>query len=237
MTEHLRERRAGPAPRHRRDTFKGFENRVLLEQLLAYAVRGRKDLGALSATLVERFSGLRGVLDATPEDLKGAAGLGESSVVFLKLVKETAGAYLKEKMMGRDAIRNMKDVLDYLSLTLSGERVEKFLAVYLNAKNEVISVDTLHEGTINQTVVYPRKAIERAFKHDARAVIFVHNHPSGDATPSSVDRQLAKTLDRAALAVDLIVHDHIIIGKNANFSARENGWIIGFPMHASQARD
>lgn len=198
----------------------------MLERLLSYAVK-EKDLADVSSGLMKRFKGLRGVLDASHEELKDSGWVGENGAVFLKFVKEAAGVYLKERMMGRDALRNMKCVLDYLSLTLSGERIEKFLAIYLNSKNEVLSVDVLHEGTINQTVVYPRKAIERAFRHKACGVIFVHNHPSGDSTPSAMDRQLARTLDSAAAAVDLAVVDHIVIGKNRHFSARENGWMAG----------
>lgn len=201
----------------------------MLEQLLSYAVK-EKDLADVSSGLMKRFKGLRGVLDASHEELKDSGWIGDNGAVFLKFVKEAAGVYLKEKMMGKDALRNMKCVLDYLSLTLSGERIEKFLAIYLNSKNEVLSVDVLHEGTINQTVVYPRKAIERAFRHKASGVIFVHNHPSGDPTPSAMDRQLARTLDSAAAAVDLSVLDHIVIGKNRHFSARESGWMSGGPL-------
>lgn len=202
---------------------------AVLEQLLSYAVK-EKDIPEVSGGLMKRFKGLRGVLDASHEELKDSGWLTENGAVFLKFAKEAAGVYLKERMMGKDAVRNMKCVLDYLNLTLSGERIEKFLAVYLNSKNEVISVDVLHEGTINQTVVYPRKAIERAFRHKASAIIFVHNHPSGDSTPSAMDRQLARTLDGAAAAVDLSVIDHIVIGKNRHFSAREHGWMSGGPL-------
>lgn len=206
----------------------GFHHLEILELLLAYAVPG-KDIKPLAAALIQRFKSFRAVFDASQEDLQSVPGIGENASLLIKLVKDMAGAYLKERLSGKDLIRNTGDVLDYLNLTLSGERIEKFLAIYLNSRNELLAIETLHEGTINQTVVYPRKAIEKAFKHNARAVIFVHNHPSGDSTPSGVDRQLTKTLDRAALAVDIIVHDHIIIGKSNHFSARENGWIIGGP--------
>jgi DNA repair protein RadC len=123
-------------------------------------------------------------------------------------------------------VSSPQEALDYLNMTLSGERVEKFMAIYMNSKNEVLAVEVLHEGTINQTVVYPRKAIEKAFRHNAHSVIFVHNHPSGDASPSGLDRELAGVLERAAEAVDLVVHDHLIIGRDKHFSARENGWIL-----------
>lgn len=198
----------------------------VLERLLSYAVR-EKELKDVSSGLMKRFKGLRGVLDASQDELKGSGLVGDSGAVFLKFVKEAAAVYLKERMMGVDVAVDRKAVLDYLNLTLSGERIEKFLAIYLGSRKEVLSVDVLHEGTINQTVVYPRKAIEMAFRRQASGVIFVHNHPSGDPTPSAMDRQLARTLESAAAAVDLEVVDHIVIGKNRHFSARENGWMSG----------
>lgn len=212
--------------RFRKTALDGFYNYEVLELFLTYAV-AKKDVKALSKRLLDRFKGLRGVFDASLEELRDVEGVTENAALLIKLVKDVCGVYLKERMMGKDIIRCPKEALDFLNIMLSGERIEKFLAIYLNARNEVVSVETLHEGTINQTAVYPRKAIEQAFKYAASAVIFVHNHPSGDANPSNVDLQLTKVLDRAALAVDLIVHDHLIIGRNNHFSARENGWIIG----------
>lgn len=208
-----------------RDT-RPLKSREALELLLSYATR-EKDAQGAACALMKRFNGLRGVLDASHDELKASGLLTESGALLVKLMKEASGLYLRERMMGVDAVAQKKRVLDYLTLTLSGERIEKFIAIYLNSKNEVLSVDVLHEGTINQTVVYPRKAIEKAFMYRAGAVIFVHNHPSGDATPSGMDRQLARTLDNAAASVDLAVIDHIIVGKNRHFSARENGWMAG----------
>lgn len=216
--------------RFKSGSVEGFQGPEILELLLSYTVPG-KDVMSVSGRLLERFGGFRGVLDATPEDLKKAPGLGDNAAILIRLVKELSSVYLKERIVGRDALKSKRDVLNYLNLTLSGERVEKFLAIYLNARNEIAAVETLHEGTINQTVVYPRKAIEKAFKHNAHGVIFVHNHPSGDPTPSNIDRQLAMALDKAAFAVDIYVQDHIIIGKNKHFSARDNGWLTGIPPY------
>jgi len=202
----------------------GFHDYEVLELILTYAIP-RRDVKPLAKTLIERFKGLRGVLDASFEELHSVNGIGENAALLLKFMKEVSGEYLKERVMKKDVIRSPEDVLNYLNLTLSGEKVEKFLAIYLNSKNEILSVETLHEGTIDQTVVYPRKVIENAFRHNARSIIFVHNHPSGDPTPSVKDRELTKELHKAASAVDIIVHDHIIIGKNGHFSARDGGWL------------
>ena len=224
-TPDLRGYRERLRERFKKGSFDGFYCHEILELVLSNALPSQ-DFRILARRLLDKFNGLRGVFDATPDELAGVDGVGEGAALLIKLFKETAGAYLKDRMMGKDVIKNPKDVLDYLNLTLSGERVEKFLAIYLNAKNEVLAIEILHEGTINQTVVYPRKAIEKAFKHNAQSVIFVHNHPSGDATPSNIDRELTAVLGRAAMAVDIVVHDHLIIGRNKHFSAKENGWML-----------
>lgn len=220
-----REYRKRLKERFKKGSFDGFHDYEVLELVLAH-VRPARDLKALAGRLLERFRGLRGVFDATPEELGAVSGMNENTTTFIRLLKETAGVYLLDRMMGQDIVNSPREALDYLNMTLSGERVEKFMAIYLNAKNEVLAVEVLHEGTINQTVVYPRKAIEMAFRHNAHSVIFVHNHPSGDASPSGVDRELAGVLERAAASVDLVVHDHLIVGRLGHFSARENGWLL-----------
>lgn len=219
-----RQRRKDLKERFSRATAEGLRNDEVLELILGYAIQ-KGDVKAVSSRLIERFGGLRGVFEASHEELMAVAGIGETTAVLIRLVKGVSKAFLKDRIIGKDAIRCTRDVLDYLDMTLSGERIEKFLAIYLNARNEVLAVEVLHEGTINQTAVYPRKAIELAFRHNASAIIFVHNHPSGDPTPSGMDRQLTRVLDRAASAVDLIVHDHIVIGRNRHVSMRERGWI------------
>ncbi len=210
--------------RFKKSSFTGFCDYEILELVLAY-VRPM-DFKGIARRLIERFGGLRGVFDAASEDLGAVIGMNDSAITFIRFLKETSGAYLLDRIMARDIVSSPQEALDYLNMTLSGERVEKFIAIYMNSKNEVLAVEVLHEGTINQTVVYPRKAIEKAFRHNAHSVIFVHNHPSGDAAPSGLDRELAGVLERAAEAVDLVVHDHLIVGRNKHFSARENGWIL-----------
>ena len=221
--------------RLKKSSLESFHDYEVLELLLTYSLR-KKDVRPVAKSLLARFKGLRGVFDAGAEDLREVEGVGENTAVLIGLVKGAAEQYLKERFIGGDVIRNPDDVVKYLKLTLSGSRVERFVAIYLNAKNEAIAVETLHVGTVNATVVYPRKAIELAFKHGARSVIFVHNHPSGNTTPSDPDRHLMMVLDRAAIAVDMIVHDHVIIGRDRFFSARESGWVFGthaFIRHAA----
>jgi DNA repair protein RadC len=204
----------------------GLHDYEAIELLLTYALP-RRDVKPLAKAIIERFGTLRGVMDATLDELRSVKGVGENVAVLLRLVKEFSKEYHKEAILKRDAIASSNDVIKYLSSELSGEKVEKFMALYLNSKNEVIAVETLHEGTIDQTIVYPRKAIEFAFKHNARSIIFVHNHPSGDPKPSRSDKDLTDELVNAAKAMDIKVYDHIIIGKGRHFSGRENGWLKG----------
>lgn len=222
--------------RFRQSQLEGFSNSEVLELLLSFAIPG-KDVKPVARELMKKFNGLRGILDAAPEELKGIKGVGNNAATIIKVVKSLSGLYLRERIEGRDVIKSPKDVIDYLKAALSGERVEKFLGIYLNSRNEIISVDTLQEGTLNRTIVYPRKAIEQAFKHNACSVIFVHNHPSGNPEPSQADHQLMRMLERAAHAVDLIVLDHIVIGKNSHFSAKNGGWTSVSPSHFSKAAE
>lgn len=212
----------------------------ILELLLSFAVPAKKT-GPLARALGERFGGMRGLLDASAEELRKIEGLNEKAVSLIMLMKPLAGSYLKERIVDRDIIKDPRDVINYLRLTLSGEKVEKFLGLYLNARNELLAVEVLHEGTLTHTLVYPRKVIELAMKHNASSIIFVHNHPGGDPLPSKADCLLMRSLEKAAATVDITVHDHMIIGRNRHFSARANGWPFegshAFPRAADRAED
>ncbi|HHL39464.1 MAG TPA: DNA repair protein RadC [Deltaproteobacteria bacterium] len=210
--------------RFKKGGLRALHDYEVLELLLTYAIP-RRDVKPLAKELIRRFKGFRGVLDAPIDELAAVRGMGENAALLATLVKECCALYLYDKVMGSTCVGTPKDLVDYLSVRLAGERNEKFLAVYLNTKNEIIEVETLHEGTLNETAVYPRTVVERAFKHNARSVIFVHNHPSGDPAPSRNDKLLTRSLERAAEGVGLAVLDHIIIGRNSFRSGKSEGWV------------
>jgi DNA repair protein RadC len=236
MKKGAREKGTSPHEGHRqrlRERFKkaginGFHDYEFIELLLTYSI-SQKDVKPIAKELLKHFNGLKGIFDASLEELTSLKGIGERTAILIKLLKEGATLYLKTHIKRREVLSAPQDVLNFCQLALSGEKNEKFAVIYLTTKNEVIEVEILEEGTINRTAVYPRKVIEGALRHHAAALIFVHNHPSGDPTPSHTDKRLTEDLGKAASAVDITVHDHIIIGTNSHFSGREHGWLSAPP--------
>ena len=210
--------------RFKKSGLTGFHDYEIIEFVLTYAIP-RRDVKPLAKNLIEHFKNLRNIFDASVEDLQSVQGIGEHAAILIKLLKESASAYLLHKIKNENVIDSVDSVIEYCRHYLAGNRDEVFLLLYLNSKNAIIEKEIIQTGTIDQTVVYPRKVIESAIKHNASSLILVHNHPSGDPSPSEADRNLTKVLTRALRTIDIVVHDHIIIGKDSHFSARENGWL------------
>ncbi len=216
------EHKAELKERFRVSSLESFDDLDVLSLLLSFATHA-KDVRPIAKELTRRVGPLKAVMDSTPVELASVEGVAESTAVFFPLLKEVAGAYLLGSLVGRDVVGSFGDLIDLLHLTLSSERVEKFLAVYIDSENRVKAVEVLHEGTINRTAVYPRKAIELAIAHKAASVIFVHNHPSGDSAPSRADSELATALEAAASTIGLKVKDHIIIAAGGHSGTGRGG--------------
>ncbi len=152
-------------------------------------------------------------------------GLGEAKVAQIKAVYGLAEQYLKEKVKRGKIIKSSKDIYDYLYFTMRDLKKEVFKVFFLDGKNEVIKVEDLFEGTLNQSSVYPREIIKSAIKYNAVGLIFVHNHPSGNPEPSLSDRKITKELVFAGNLMQIKVLDHIIIGENRYFSFADEGLI------------
>jgi DNA repair protein RadC len=200
----------------------GLQDYEVLELLLFYALP-RKDVKPLAKDLMKRFGSLKGVLDAGNEALEGVPGIGPQAVLFFRLVRDLGSLYLQQRAEEKEQISSTKELIDYCRLSMGGLKDEHFAVIYLNARNKIIRVETIQEGIVNQAVVYPRKVLEKALTHKASAIILVHNHPSGHVRPSDADIRLTRVLQDAARVMEIVLHDHLIVGENRFFSFREEG--------------
>jgi DNA repair protein RadC len=199
-----------------------FHDYEVLELLLSYAI-SRKDVKPLAKELLTRFGSLKNIVDAEIEDISKVSGIGMHAAVLLKLIKEMGNLYLGQKAKEKEQITCTEELLNYCKTTMGGLKDERFCVIYLDARNKIINVNTVQEGIVNQAVVYPRKVMEKALKNKASAIILVHNHPSGYVQPSEADIKLTKAIHETAKILDIVVHDHVIVGENRFFSFRQEG--------------
>jgi DNA repair protein RadC len=208
--------------RYRAAGLEGFHDHEVLELILCYAVQ-RKDVKPLAKALLKTFGNIKGVIDADIADLEKIHGIGAHTAVGLKLIKDLCTLYLRQQAEERPQITCTSELVNYCKAALGGLKDEQFRVIFLDAQNRIIDVETIQEGIVNQAVVYPRKVLENALKRKASAIILLHNHPSGNVRPSDADIRLTRTILETAKALDILVHDHIIIGENRFFSFREEG--------------
>ena len=202
----------------------GFLDYEEVELLLKLA-DNRRDQKITAKLLLNTFKSLRGVLEANPEQLKKIKGIGDANIFGLKLVQSVARRYLKEQIIGEDYIQFSENVLDYLRHNLRDRGREVFLVVLLNGRNQVLDIVELFEGTLTTSAVYPREVIKLILEKDAAAVIFVHNHPSGNPNPSKDDQNLTQKLKAACSTIDVQLHDHLIIAGNDYTSMADKGMV------------
>ncbi|OGO02078.1 MAG: hypothetical protein A2Y90_00715 [Chloroflexi bacterium RBG_13_52_12] len=202
----------------------GFHDYEVVELLLSLGTP-RRDCKQAAKEAIKKFQTLRGVLEATPEELQQISGIGEHSAFGIKLVQEVAREFLKAKMLEKPFYRSSQEVFDYLYHAMRGLKKEVFKVLYLTSQNQIIDTVDLSEGTVNSSSVSPREVIEGAIKNNAAALIFVHNHPSGVTDPSANDKSLTRELVYAGRIVQIKVLDHIIIGDNRYYSFAGEGLI------------
>ena len=210
--------------RFERTGAEGLHDYECLELLLTYAVP-RRDVKPLAKELLERFGSLSGVLDAHPRELEKVKEIGPRSSVLISLVKDLCGAYMGERMRTRDLLSSPGAVVDFARVKLGGLAHENFMVVFLNVKNEVITSEIVHEGTVDRAVIYPRKIMESALARGAAGLILVHNHPSGHPEPSAEDKIITRTITDAGRSMDIRVLDHVVVGKGGYFSFAEHDLI------------
>jgi DNA repair protein RadC len=207
----------------------GFHDYEIVELLLSLGTP-RKDCKLPAKEAIKRFKTLRGVLEATLEELQEIDGIGSHSAFGIKLVQEVAREFLKAKILEKPFYKSSQEVFDYLYHSMRGLKKEVFKVIYLNSQNQIIDTIDLSEGTVNSSSVSAREVIEGTIKHNAASLIFVHNHPSGNPEPSPSDRELTRELVYAARIMQLKVLDHIIIGDNRYFSFAGEGLIEEYEM-------
>ena len=193
----------------------------LLAILLRTGVKGKSAVD-LARQLLERFGSVAALLEGAA-GLAETPGLGSAKLAQLKAALELARRALKEDLSSRDALSSPRAVRDYLRLAIAGREQEVFVVLLLDAQHRVISCQELFHGTLTQTSVYPREVVKCALKHNAAAVIFAHNHPSGVAEPSHADEILTRSLKSALALVDVQVLDHFIVAGTRTMSFAERG--------------
>jgi len=181
---------------------------------------GRK----LAKQVMERFKTLRGLVGADPEELR-QAGITPDGILHIRFVREIAKEVLKEKIKERPTYTSPQDIFDYLSYSMRDLNKEVFKVIYLNKAHQIIDTHDLFEGTLDGIPISPREIVESTIKSNAAALIFAHNHPSGDPAPSRSDKQLTRDLVFMGNIVQIKVLDHIIVGENTYFSFAEEGLI------------
>lgn len=210
--QRLRERfrAAGPA---------AFSDYEILELLLFRSIP-RADTKERAKMLLKRFGSLAEVLGAPERLLREVEHIGESAALDLKIVAAAAQRMARSEIAGREVLSSWNQVLDYCRAAMAFEEREQFRILFLDKKNALIADELQQTGTVDHTPVYPREVLRRALELSATAIILVHNHPSGDPTPSRADIDMTKTIIDTARPLGIAVHDHIIIGKKGHASMK-----------------
>jgi DNA repair protein RadC len=201
-----------------------FHDYEIVELLLSLGTP-RRDCKAPAKEAIKKFQTLRGVLEAPAEELQQIAGIGAASAFGIKLVQEVAREFLKARILEKPFYRSSQEVFEYLYHAMRDLKKETFKVIYLNSQNQIIDTVDLSEGTVDGSSVAPREVIEGAIKSHATALIFVHNHPSGNPEPSPSDKSLTRELVYAGRIMRLRILDHIIIGDNRYYSFAAQGLI------------
>jgi len=194
----------------------------LLEMLLGL-VQPRKDTKPLAKRLLKLFGNFSGIIGAEVGQLRAIDGIGDSTISMFKVIHESVCRILKENLMSRPLLNNGERVVDYCRAGMAYLGREQHRILFLNSKNYLIADEMRVEGTVDYTYTYPREIITRALEVRAKAIIMVHNHPSGDHTPSKEDIVLTKQVQEIATKMEIYLHDHIIVSKKGAYSMKLAG--------------
>jgi len=231
----------GKVPSYMRDHRKRLRERFLsggagampdyeLLELVLFRAIPRQDVKPLARALIDTFGDFNRVLSAPLPQLAAVRGVGDAVLLELKLVEAAAQRLSRSKVMQRHVLSGWDALLDYCHTTMAHRVTEQFRILFLDTKNTVIADEEQAKGTVDHVPVYPREVVKRALELNASALILVHNHPSGDPTPSDADIQMTQQIVTAASALSITVHDHLIIGKETETSFRALGLFDETPL-------
>jgi DNA repair protein RadC len=210
--ERLRERFRNAGP----DALSDYE---LLEMAL-FTAQPRRDMKPLAKLLIKKFGSFAEAIHAPETRLREVDGIGDASITLIKLIAAAASRIAKAQVPQRTLLSSWVSVIEYCRTAMAFADKEQFRILFLDKRNQLISDEVQQVGTVDHTPVYPREVIKRALELSATAVILVHNHPSGDPTPSQADITMTKAIVAIAQPLGISVHDHIIVGKNGHASLR-----------------
>lgn len=202
----------------------GLQDYELMELVLFRAIP-RRDVNPLAKQLIDRFGSFAEVISAPIERLREVEGLGEAAVAELKIVQAAALKLSQARVLNRPVLRSWSKVVEYCTASMAYGDTEQFRILFLDHKHALVADEVQQRGTVNHTPVYPREVVKRALDLGASALVLVHNHPSGDPTPSRSDIEVTKEIEDAAKGLKIQVIDHLIIGRGAHVSLRQTGLI------------
>ncbi len=194
-----------------------------LVELLLFGAIPRGDVKPLAKRLIERFGDFAGVVSAPPDRLREVTGIGDSAVVIMKAVEVGARRLALGRLRERPTLSSWDALQDYLQVAMGHAEAESFRILVLDRKNNLIADEVQQRGTIDHAPVYPREVVKRALDLGATAIIMVHNHPTGDPTPSRADIEMTKQVVAAGKPMGIVVHDHVVVGHGANASFKSLG--------------
>ena len=210
--------------RFRQAGAQGLAEYELLELVLFRALP-RRDVKPIAKKLLEKFGSFAEVISAPPARLAEVSGLGEETITDLKIVQAAASELLRGGLRQKPVLSSWSAVLDYCRTAMAYAEREELRVLYLDKKNQLIAEERQQVGTVDHTPVYPREVVKRALEVSATALILVHNHPSGDPSPSRADVEMTKQIVEAARPLGIAVHDHIIVGRQGHASFKALGLI------------
>ena len=224
----------GRTPSYMRDHRKRLRERFLeggalampdyeLLELVLFRAIPRQDVKPLARALIDKFGDFNRVLSAPQQQLQNVSGVGPAAILELKIVEASAHRLARAKVLQRHVVSSWDALLDYCHTTMAHRDTEQFRILFLNTKNVIIADEEQAQGTLDHVPVYPREIVKRALELNAAALILVHNHPSGDPTPSQTDIHMTHQIQNAASTLGITVHDHLIIGKSCEVSFQAQG--------------